>query len=149
MSRRDAAIEDARVEAVDAYATDVWLALGNTGDDDEGADSFQTLVAVGEMRRRHDAAVARAEAAEREVARLRAIIEGRTVPPTDAEIAAHAADYGSWRFRVNGSAVQTDDPHRLRVAIAAHARHGTFVRWWSHDRSDAPCAWPIAAEVTP
>jgi hypothetical protein len=100
VSRRDAAIEDARVEAVDAYATDVWLALGNTGDDDEGADSFQTLVAVGEMRRRHDAAVARAEAAEREVARLRAAVRelvaaendaARHAPTTDRHTRYHAA----------------------------------------------------------
>lgn len=110
------------------------------------------------MARERDAALARAEeitralrSAERshdatlgELAAQRAIIEGRTVAPTDEEIAAHAANYGSWRFRVNGSVVQTDDPHRLRVAIAAHARHGTHVRWWAHDRNDAPCAWPVA-----
>ena len=44
----------------------------------------------------HAAAIARADAAEAEVARLRAIVEGRTTAPTPEEIEAHHAAGGRW-----------------------------------------------------
>ncbi len=78
---------------------------------------------------------------------LRAIIEGRTTPPTDAERLAHLATGGSWRWRVNGTTTQTSDARRVRIAIEAHARHQSRVQWWAHDANDNPRAWPIAAEA--
>jgi hypothetical protein len=73
-----AVAEDAAVEAVDAYSTDVWHALGHTSEDDPGADSVQTLRAVWDMRAErdetlHTIAQTRAElaAARREAQTLR------------------------------------------------------------------------------
>ena len=87
---------------------------------------------------------ARAEKAEAERDALRAIIDGRTVPPTAAEIEAHHAAGGAWFVRA---------PWRPGVWI-------TEVAWrevrdvWSEgavcialDAQRKPCAWPVVMEV--
>lgn len=79
-------------------------------------------------------------------------IMGRTVPPTDAEIEAHAAAGGRWwviaewgRNNVNhvrsGSWVQ---PWAMQIARLLREQENT--RWWAHDASGAPCAWPVVSE---
>lgn len=70
----------------------------------------------------------RADAAEAEVARLRAIIDGRTVPPTYEEAAAHRAAGGGW-------------------LITHH--DGTNEARWVAVMNGCPCAWPVVAEVSP
>jgi len=80
---------------------------------------------------------------------LRAIIEGRTTPPTDAEIAAHWRAGGAWRaLGLRGFALSKDTADRGEATIlAALDRRSTVPRrWWPLDASGRPCAWP---EVTP
>jgi hypothetical protein len=62
---------------------------------------------------------------ERVVAALRAIIAGRTVAPSDAEIEAHAAAGGSWLVRYRRDETTT-----------------TRVGWHPLDATGRPCAWP-------
>jgi len=80
-----------------------------------------------------------------EIARLRAalteahtIIEGRTVAPTDAEIAAHWRAGGTWI--VEGVIVL-----RVVEVVCAHRDQSSWaaVTWLPLDRSRRPCAWPV------
>ena len=79
-----------------------------------------------------------------EVARLGAIIEGRTTPPTDAEIDAHERVGGVWiidhaegpafaRFREDARLWQRGYPGKAR-------------RWLPIDRDGRPCAWPVVSQ---
>lgn len=81
-----------------------------------------------------------------EVARLREAIEGRTTPPTDAEIAAHSEAGGRWRCVV---------PRALH--LCADAMHGAAASghrdtliaaghdslWWALDERACPWVWPV------
>lgn len=92
------------------------------------------------------------DAARADAAALRAIVEGRTVPPTDAEIAAHAAAGGVWLVAMSpgfghdivgrARALQLAETSRLprRAYIV------TVERWWALDAAGRPCPWPT---VTP
>ena len=83
----------------------------------------------------------RAEAAEAEVARLRAIVEGRTVAPSDAEIDAHWRAGGAWLV---GRTVVTGAAEARRLASLGIAG----VTWVALDgllRGGAPCPWPVPA----
>lgn len=87
-----------------------------------------------------------ARALHAEVERLRAIIEGRTTPPTDAEIAALIAAGGSWRvvetIRCGGVVLhveEIDDARRVRDLAPRECRQ----RWWALDAQHCPCAWPV------
>jgi len=80
-----------------------------------------------------------------EIARLRAalteahtIIEGRTVAPTDAEIAAHWRAGGTWI--VEGVIVL-----RVVEVVCAHRDQSSWaaVTWLPLNRSRRPCAWPV------
>lgn len=75
-----------------------------------------------------------------EVARRGAIIEGRTVAPTDAEIDAHHAAGGSW---LTGDTV-TWAPVSLRGMRDNGETEGCV--WIALDGDGKPCAWPV---VTP
>lgn len=82
---------------------------------------------------------------------LRAIIEGRTVPPTDAEIAAHHAAGGRWRCLVPNRLWQSKDAMHdstARIQRATLEVDGGPAVWWSIDSTGRPCAWPVVAEVT-
>lgn len=95
-----------------------------------------------------------------EVARLGAIIEGRTTPPTDAEFATHDAAGGSWRIVTHavGTRILAEDGYQRDVAMWAHAEmlrdamapggplHGADVRWWALDAEGRPCAWPVVSQ---
>lgn len=79
-----------------------------------------------------------AVAAERDA--LRAIVEGRTMPPTPAEIVAHEATGGYFLFRDHDETGRVYDADCLQALLDDAHRHLT--RWWAHDANDAPCAWP-------
>ena len=68
---------------------------------------------------------------------LRAIVEGRTAPPTDAEIDAHHAAGGSW---LTGDTV-TWAPASLRGMRDNGETEGCV--WIALDRSYRPCARPV------
>ena len=71
---------------------------------------------------------------------LHAIIEGRTVPPTDAELAAHDAAGALWMIaRRDGQIVVTamSWPSSRDWHVAKGA-----VRWWALAIDGRPCAWP-------
>ena len=71
---------------------------------------------------------------------LRAIVEGRTMPPTPAEIVAHEATGGYFLFRDHDETGRVYDADCLQALLDDAHRHLT--RWWAHDANDAPCAWP-------
>lgn len=105
----------------------------------------------------------RADAAEAEVARLReehaelieclladrnalrAIVEGRTAAPTDAELRAHMDSGGAWLVTI---------PARKRVRLHPETRYVDQPReasllWWTEGarwiavRDGRPCPWPV------
>lgn len=90
--------------------------------------------------REHDDACAEVETLRAEAALMREIIEGRTTPPTDAEIEAHWRAGGVWV--AEGVVV-------LRSVAAAQA-YRNQTSWaavsWLPLRDGRPCAWPT---VTP
>ena len=129
-AERDA--ERARADASREIARAVGGALGGTRED------FHA------MERAYYDETARAEKAEAERDALRAIIDGRTVPPTAAEIEDHHAAGGAWFVRA---------PWRPGVWV-------TEVAWrevrdvWSEGavcialgEDRRPCAWPVVMEV--
>jgi len=85
-----------------------------------------------------------------EIDRLRAIIDGRTTPPTDAEIAAHD---GPWLVVKDHAAgyetrvVSGDDARSLAIGQRAALRFRAWVWHPFDDRDGRPCAWPVVAEV--
>ena len=84
-------------------------------------------------------AAVHALAAERDA--LRAIIAGRTTAPTAAEVAAHDAAGGWWRYQTEndwGDAT-CQDVGLIREAWA-------ITRWWALDASGAPCVWPVVTK---
>ena len=103
------------------------------------------VVPVSDAEADRDAQRTRAEAAEAEVARLRAIVEGRTTAPTDAEIAAHDAAGGTWLVRYRRDGWGGDDAALFLDVLAPRDVRGdglAAVRWWPLDASGRPCAWP-------
>ena len=74
---------------------------------------------------------------------LRAILTGRTTPPTNEEIEAHTKTGGRWR---------TDRVDAQEGIMARHHRDGSSpfsrqaTRWWAIDAQRKPCPWP---EVSP
>lgn len=114
------------------------------------ADCDDPLAALEEVPERADAvvddAVAHANELALQVAALRAIIEGRTVAPTDAEIDAHEAAGGTWTCTTAGewlfsdAGMDAEGARNLRGVLAADS--WAKPRWWAHDANDTPCAWP-------
>lgn len=84
----------------------------------------------------------RALTAERD--ELRAIVEGRKVAPTAAEVDAHAKSHGlssAWLCRWEGR------PRTIESPSGVHYIRGTGGSpWWPLDANGRPCAWP---KVTP
>ena len=80
-------------------------------------------------------------AAERDA--LRAVIEGRAVAPTDAELDAHAGLLWLVLFSDGGMDVVHDRFARIhieRIKGAVPLPHP--VRWWALGRDGRPCGWP-------
>ena len=86
----------------------------------------------------------------RELATARKIIDGRTTPPSDAEMAAHAATGGAWLVCPSPrQGEHTRGTGHVRVTIStadSWRRHGYARIWWPLDADGRPCAWP---EVQP
>mgnify|MGYP007071629995 FL=1 len=75
-----------------------------------------------------------------EVRRLRAIVEGRTTPPTPAEIDAHAARRGSWVVtETNGAEWGTAHAYHVRSLRDFIGAGGV----WLPMLRGRPCAWPV------
>ena len=68
---------------------------------------------------------------------LRAIVEGRTVAPTDAEIAAHWRTGGAWV--VQGVTVL----RLLEEATRVRDQHSHSAIVWLPMLHGRPCAWPV------
>ena len=104
---------------------------------ESGAVSLADLKVLGEGA----ALVARGVRAE--VMHLRAIIAGRTTPPTDAEIAAHEAAGCGWWLIVT----ENDFDYDMLDTVSRDewVRVGA-VRWCPCADDGRPCAWP--AEVS-
>ncbi len=85
-----------------------------------------------------------------EIAALRAIIEGSTTPPTDAEIAAHETAGGAWTCITVGEWIFSDSgmdgeaARGLRSVLEANG--WATPRWWALDSTRRPCAWPVGDE---
>lgn len=96
------------------------------------------------------AATVEALTAERDAARavvaLRAIIEARTVAPTDAEIAAHSDRGGLWLVRAEWREGRhsIDFVQSWAPQIAKILRDHNGATWWMPlDSTGRPCAWPV------
>lgn len=72
---------------------------------------------------------------------LRAIVEGRTAAPTDAEIKAHWSAGGMFRYRTEGGGTGTVHS-RYDLLLALRAIGDDPARWWAFDATGRPCAWP-------
>jgi hypothetical protein len=76
---------------------------------------------------------------------LRAIVEGRTTPPTWQEIERHHESGGSWIFSAGGVA---DVSERASVTHRWADDHRDLpgmggCRWWPLDTQGRLCAWPV------
>lgn len=95
------------------------------------------------MSRKHRnalAAVIERLTAERDAAH--AIIAGRTVAPTDAELEAHYATGGAWVLVIATGAFSLE---RSSLGLIRYYRDGGHVtRWIALDARGCPCAWPVA-----
>ena len=81
-----------------------------------------------------------------EVERLRAIIEGRTTPPTDDEIASHHATRGRWYVADHaGGGEVRGYPPTVREIAGWHRERAATWRWCALDSHGRPCAWPEGA----
>jgi len=80
---------------------------------------------------------------------LRAILEGRTTPPTDAEIDAHAATGGAWLVAIaitDGAlpALVVADHHAARrYARQDPKAEWTATRWIAVGADRRPTTWPV------
>ena len=118
---------DAAAQAFDDLVATVWRAA--TGDEHEPPTSTDALVesvrALRETQRERDA--------------MKAIVEGRTTPPTVEEAEAHINAGRSFRVvSVNGGAYSAESV--LAVDLAVSDFPGS--RWWALDSHGRPCAWP-------
>ena len=77
---------------------------------------------------------------------LRAIVEGRRVAPTDAELTAHDANGARWLVKLDGG---KNTAMVVEVMAWPSSREWLLARgasrWWPID-ANGPCAWP---KVTP
>ena len=83
------------------------------------------------------------------LAAARAILAGRTTPPTEAEIEAHHRAGGTWYVAsTHGRALTTTRGDA--IALCAHLAANKYpATWWAIDVRGRPCAWPVVAEVSP
>lgn len=74
--------------------------------------------------------------------RLRGIVAGRTVAPSDAEITAHHDAGGSgWLVSSDRDVI----PYTLCRSEARDGGASPGARWWALDASGRPCPWPTPA----
>jgi hypothetical protein len=81
----------------------------------------------------------------------RAILKGRTVPPTEAEREAHRANGGLWRCVATIDGVRSESlcfdcaawPPKSAFEGLPLRRAAVYVEtWWALDASGVLCAWP-------
>lgn len=80
------------------------------------------------------------------LARLREVMEGRTTPPTNEEIVAHAKAGGRWRCVVPSALQLCADAmhgHAARMHRDTIEAAGHDSVWWATDARARPCAWPV------
>ena len=81
---------------------------------------------------------------------MRAVGEGRTDPPTDAEIAAHAKAGGGWlvraEWRTGRQSIDFVQPWAPQIAKVLRD-HNSATWWMAADAEWMPCAWPVAEEA--
>jgi hypothetical protein len=80
--------------------------------------------------------------ANNEVERLRAIIEGRTTPPTIEEARTHIDAGGVFRMVCGARSFTAESMIAVDVAIEDFPGG----RWWALDAQKRPCAWPTVAK---
>lgn len=103
------------------------------------SDVAEVLAESDAHRTRADAAEADRDALRAECERLRAIVEGRTTAPTDAEIDAHWRAGGAWL--VSGSVVT--GAYEVRRLASLGIAHLTWVPLGGTLHGRTPCAWPV------
>lgn len=78
---------------------------------------------------------------------LQVILDGRTTPPTDKEIEAHAKVNGRWRAQTFGEFVADCMGPRMAAALRDNDREAGITRkWWATTEDSTLRAWPV---VTP
>jgi len=88
-----------------------------------------------------DALLEQRDEALADVERLRSIVEGRTTPPTNAEIDAHS---GLWRWASPADLADMLTPKKAREWARGMDGWGAgTTRWWPIDHDGRPCAWPV------
>lgn len=94
--------------------------------------------------RANAALAATAPALAAEVLRLRAVIEGRTTPPTPEEIEAHHAAGGAWlvAWQWRDGVPVTEIARGKHVCGDARPKGA---RWTALDAERRPCPWPEVA----
>lgn len=99
-----------------------------------------------ELRQRADDAERVAADLRDDLERLRAIIEGRTTPPTDAEMEAHVAPGRSGWWLVS-----SPDDMSLELIEQPSERDWCIewgaTQWLPIDLDGRPCAWPVVTEA--
>jgi len=143
----DALARAAAAEAECARLT-ACLKRGNAAMEQMERELYLRIV---DIERERDVMEQQRDAARAEAAGLRAVVEGRTVPPTPQEIAAHHDASGSgWLVSSDRDVI----PYTLCRSEARDGGAPDGARWWPLDASGRPCAWPTpaldaAGEVTP
>ncbi len=108
-------------------------------------DLDAVLADVSAERTRASAAEADRDALRAECERLRAIVEGSTTAPTDAEMREHMDSGGAWLVTI---------PARRQVRLHPETRYvdqprAASLLWWTEGarwvavRDGRPCAWPV------
>lgn len=139
-----AAAPDLAADLLDAHAA---LAAGRERAEAAEAECARLRESEADAARLFESVRYQRDTARAEADALRAIVEGRTVAPTDAEIAAHAAAGRSWLC--GGSGMGSARVYRTGSAfdagmLASECRRAIApgVRWIPLDDDDMPCAWP-------
>ena len=134
----DAVLADVSAERTRASAAEAECAQLTTE-----RDAARRAATFAEMER--DTLRGLTDAMRADNVRLRAIVEGRTVPPTPQEIAAHHDASGSgWLVSSDRDVI----PYTLCRSEARDGGAPDGARWWPLDASGRPCPWPtVAAEA--
>ena len=151
---RDAGTYEVRSDPGDRPVTGWGRVVQYRGDAALMAAAPELAEAVVALHARHaerDAAerdyVAAYRGSVRRADRLQEILDGRTDPPSDAEIEAHAAARGTWAI------TEIDDPRgvvRTRLVLEAQViaqrqreQPHKALRWIALGADGKPCAWPV------
>lgn len=131
----DAVLADVSAERTRAEAAEADVARMTTE-----RDAARRAATFAEMER--DTLRGLTDAMRADNVRLRGIVEGRTVAPSDAEITAHHDAGGSgWLVSSDRDVI----PYTLCRSEARDGGASPGARWWALDASGRPCPWPTPA----